>query len=253
MSIIQNCHDRRHFLKKSTLAALGTSVAMNTATVHAQKKSNRPYVTGRIDKKLIGCYCSADEILNQPKYMDALQKQLGVNAVICRSSIKMPQWLKNMNPFKENIWMGMSPAKDDNDSELVKAIESVHNRGMDFWLYYSGIHYGARSRELCAETFEGIPFSELPHVRYAYCQDPALTAVCVNKPPVVDWHRAVYQYGAKNYDVDAIKVTHFRYANPAFFGNLFGCACEYCQEQAYSMGYDFPAMKKSMSKPSRKP
>ncbi|MBN1290503.1 MAG: hypothetical protein JXB48_01590 [Candidatus Latescibacteria bacterium] len=245
MPTINSQDNRRDFLKKSSLAAIGTSIAMKTGYIHAQNKSGRPYVTGRKDIKLVGCYCSTDEILNQPKYMDALQTQLGVNAVICRSAIKMPEWLKNLNPFNNSIWMGISPAKNDDDSELVKAIDEVHSRGMDFWLYYSGIHYGARSRELCAETFEGIPFSEIPHARYAYCQDPALTAVCVNKPSVVEWHRAVYQYGAKNYDVDAVKVTHFRYANPAFFGNLFGCACEYCQEKAYSLGYDFHAMKKA--------
>ena len=245
MSTIMKLQDRRDFLKTSALASIASSTVLRSGDSHAQKKPDRPFVTGRKGKKLVGCYCSVDEILNQPKYMDALRKQLGVNVIICRSGIKMPQWLKNMNPFKDNVWMGISPAKDDDDSPLVKAIDEVHNRGMDFWLYYSGIHYGTKSRDLCAETFEGIPFSELPHIRYAYCQDPALTAVCVNKPSVVAWHRAVYQYGAKNYDVDAIKVTHFRYANPAFFGNLFGCACEYCREAASRMGYDFPAMKKA--------
>ncbi|MFC1607870.1 hypothetical protein ACFL47_07855, partial [Candidatus Latescibacterota bacterium] len=216
-----------------------------TGNAHAQNNQGRPFVTGRKDKKLVGCYCSTKEILDEPKYMDALQKELGVNVVICRSGIKMPQWLKDMSPFKNNVWMGMSPAKDDDDSPLLNAINEVHRRGMDFWLYYSGIHYGTKSRELCAETFEGIPFSEIPHTKYAYCHHPNLTAVCVNKPSVVEWHRTVYQYGAKNYDIDAIKVTHFRYANPAFFANLFGCACEHCREVAFKMGYDFPAMEKS--------
>ena len=245
MSIIDDSHDRRDFLKTSAMASIGAAAALGSQAAHAQSKSERPFVTGRKGKKLVGCYCSVKEILEQPKYMDALQNKLGVNVVICRSSIKMPQWLKDLNPFTNNTWMGMSPAKDDDDSPLVKSINEVHRRSMDFWLYYSGIHYGTKSRSLCAETFDGIPFSELPHTKYAYCHDPALTAVCVNKPSVVAWHRAVYQYGAKNYDVDAIKVTHFRYANPAFFANIFGCACKDCREVASRMGYDFPAMKKA--------
>ena len=244
MSSDQETSSRRAFLKTSTLAALGATSALSAHKVQAAHSAvKHPQIIGVKGKKLVGCYASTKEILEEPKYMDALQEQLDVNTIICHTGIKMPQWLKDMNPLKGNGWMGMSPAKDDDDSQLVSAIEEIHKRGMDFWLYYTGHHYGQLYRPVCAETFEGVPFSELPQIPYALCQ--SLITVCFNKPSVADWNHTAYTYGAQNYDVDAVYVTHFRYANPSFFTNLFGCACEHCQDVAASMGYDFPAMKKA--------
>jgi len=230
---------RRSFLKTGA-AAVSASLPLGTLSQAVEKRTT---VLDTKGKKLVGCYCSPKEILEEPKYMDALQKRLGVNVIICRAGIAMPQWLKDMNPLEGNGWMGAMPAKDDDDSELVKAIDEVHRRGMDFWLYHTGHHYGQLHRPVCAETFEGVPFSELPPVKYSLCQK--LITVCFNKPAVANWDVAAYTYGARNYDVDGCYVTHFRYANPSFFTNLFGCACEDCQQLAADMGYDFAAMKKA--------
>jgi hypothetical protein len=187
---------------------------------------------------------STTELLNEPKYMDALQKQLGVNAVIVSPpAIKMPDWLKEMNPLRGKGWMGTSPVKDDNDADLVKAIDEAHRRGLDVWLYYTGHHYGQLYRPVCAETFDGVPFSELPPTKYSLCRE--LITVCFHKPEVAKWDLTAYTYGARAYDVDAIYVTHFRYANPSFFNNIFGCACESCRELAAEMGYDFPSMERA--------
>ncbi|MFA6472420.1 MAG: twin-arginine translocation signal domain-containing protein [Candidatus Latescibacterota bacterium] len=236
--------NRRDFLKTSAMAALGASALSATNGLAAVQSSNRPFVTGVKGKKLVGCYVSIDEILKEPKYLDALQQKLGVNTVINHfTGIKMPQSLKAMNPLQGKGWMGMMPANNDDDSNLVKAIEEVHRRGMDFWMYYTGHHYGQLYRPVCAETFEGVPFNELPPIPYALCQ--GLITVCFNKPSVVNWDLKAYTYGAQAYDVDAIYVTHYRYANPAFFTNLFGCACPDCQKLAGNMGYNFPAMKKA--------
>ena len=125
---------RRAFLKTSAMAALGASAAASGQTRAAQAAGNRPFVTGVKGKKLVGCYASAKEILEEPKYMDALQEQLGVNAIICRTGLNMPQWLKDMNPLKGNGWMGASPAKDDDDSQLVKAIGIFKECGADGWV-----------------------------------------------------------------------------------------------------------------------
>ncbi len=234
--------NRRNFIKTSALAALGTS-ALGAGVASAQA-SGRPFVTGVKGKKLVGCYVSVNELNNEPKYIDALQKQLGVNAVIVSpAAIKMPDWLKEMNPLKGNGWMGTTPIRDDDDSQLVNAIDEAHRRGMDVWLYYTGHHYGQLYRPACSETFDGIPFSELPPTKYSLCRD--LITVCFHKPEVVDWNQAAYTYGARAYDVDAIYVTHFRYANPSFFNNIFGCACESCRRLAGEMGYNFTAMERA--------
>jgi hypothetical protein len=231
-------------MKTTALAALGASAAFGAKTARAAQSSGRPFATGVKGKKLVGTYVSTAEILNEPKYMDALQKVLGVNALIVSPpEIKMPDCLKEMNPLKGKGWMGTSPVKDDDDSQLVKAIDEAHKRGLDVWLYYTGHHYGQLYRPVCAETFEGVPFYELPPIPYALCQ--SLITVCFNKPEVAEWDVAAYTYGARAYDVDAIYVTHFRYANPAFFTNLFGCACPDCRKLAAEMGYDFPAMERA--------
>jgi len=236
-------HSRRDFIKTGMLGAAGASSMLRPRLSDAQTPDRRSTVLRSPGKKLVGCYCSPREILNEPKYMDALQERLGVNVVIARSGIAMPDWLKEKNPLGGKGWMGASPAKDDDDSELTKAIEEVHRRGMDFWLYYTGHHYGQLHRPVCAETFEGIPFSELPPTPYSLCQK--LITVCFNKPAVAEWDLEAYTFGARNYDVDGIYVTHFRYANPSFFANLFGCACGDCRDLAADLGYDFPAMKKA--------
>ncbi len=235
---------RRSFMKSASMAALGASALAGSIPSVAKAQTGRPFVTGVRGKKLVCCYVSASEMLNEPKYIDALQKQLGVNAVIISPpAIKMPDWLKEMNPLKGKGWMGTSPVKDDDDSQLVKGIEEAHRRGLDVWLYYTGHHYGQLYRPACAVTFDGIPFNELPPIKYALCQ--GLVSVCFNKPEVVEWDRTAYTYGARTYDVDAIYVTHFRYANPAFFTNLFGCACEDCRKLAADMGRDFNAMERA--------
>jgi hypothetical protein len=145
---------RRNFIKTSALAALGATLAPSVRTVSAAP-SGRPFVTGVKGKKVVGCYVGVAELLSEPKYIDALQKQLGVNAVIVSPpAIKMPAWLKEMNPLKGKAWMGTSPIKDDDDSQLVKAIDEAHRRGMDAWLYYTGHHYGEFYRPASAVTFD---------------------------------------------------------------------------------------------------
>ena len=69
--------NRREFLAGSTAAAVGTHLTARKAWP-ARSDSQPPFVTGVPGKKLVGCYMySLDDILN-PKYMDALQKKLGV-------------------------------------------------------------------------------------------------------------------------------------------------------------------------------
>ena len=90
----QHKSNRRSFLKSSAMGALGVSSLLNSGISQAQQSSKRPFVTGKKDKKLVGCYASVKEIVDEPKYMDALQEQLGVNAIIMHTGIKMPDWLK---------------------------------------------------------------------------------------------------------------------------------------------------------------
>jgi len=237
--------NRRSFLSKG-LAATAAGVASVTSSAWASRPgaapSNRPFVTEVPGKTIIGCYSSADQILKQPKFIDALQQKLGVNALIVHHPIKMPDWLKEMNPLGANRHMHVSHT--DDDSGLVSAIEETHRRGMDFWLYYSGHHFREESRHIMGETFEGIKFIDLPLIKYALAHSEY--TACFERPAVKEWETAVFGYGAKNYDVDNMYVTHHRYATPSFWSNLFGCACPDCRAAAANLGYDFPGMRDSM-------
>ena len=242
---------RREFMKKTAAAAAAGTLLGAAGSLAARvgaSPSPRPFVTDVPGKKMIGCYSSTDQIVNNPKFIDALQKKLGVNMLICYSNIKMPDWLKSMNPLGAKGMMHSSHV--DDDSQLIKAIDETHRRGMDFWLYFSGHHYGEESRPIMSETFEGIKFIDLPPIKYAYAQTEY--TACFEKPVVRDWEKALYGYAAKTYDVDSMYVTHYRYATPSFWTNLYGCACSDCQNAAGRMGYDFPRMRDSMNKLRRR-
>lgn len=205
---------------------------------------HEPVVTNRWQKTAVGCYVTFDEIVNEPKYMDALQEKIGVNLLVASAPVKYTPEILALDPLKGNGYIGL-PNTDD-DSLLRKGIEEAHRRGMDIWLFYHGMHGAEKHRELCAVDFNNVPFCDLPNIPYAYCQ--VLQTYCPSRPEIREWNRASYTYGATNYDVDAIYVSHFRYANPAFFTNIFGCACPFCQEEAAKKGYNFSAMKKACLK-----
>lgn len=239
---------RRGFLGKTAAAAISGGIAATADSFAARtgaSPSERPFVTGVPGKKLVGCYVSAGDILDSPEYIDALQKKLGVNVLLCSNAIKMPQWLRDMHPLKEQGRMIVSHF--DDDSRLNRAIEETHKRGMDFWLYFSGHHYGTDvHRPYIAETFDGVKFMDLPQIKYALCQ--SLITTCFSKPAIRDWDTAVFSYAAGAYDVDSMYVSHYRYANPSFWTNLFGCACRDCQKEAARQGYDYESMKRAMLK-----
>jgi hypothetical protein len=64
--------------------------------------------------------------------------------------------------------------------------------------------------------------------------------VCPSKEPINAWFEAVYADLARNYDVEAIDITHARYPKFAFVETLFQCACPDCARAAAELGYDLP-------------
>lgn len=234
---------RRIFIKDSAVLSIGAGLAFTNVTSSiAQTQKRSSIVTGKWDKKLVGYYSNPQEILEKPRFMDALQKQLGVNVILMHHPLKYTPEILQLNPLKaEGGFIGNGYAEDD--SKLNKCIEEVHRRGMDFWLYFSGMHGAEKHKKHCAVDFSGVPFSDLAPTPYAICQ--TLIAYCPSRPDIREWNRASYNFGASNYNVDGVYVTHFRYANPSFFGNIFGCACPFCQAEAARKGYNFAAMKKA--------
>ena len=236
---------RRNFLSSGTMAAVaGPFLASKTArgNYRSSRFSRRSNVNKKPGRKIIGCYTSTKTILENPKYIDALQKKLGVNILLSGSAIRMPEWLQAMDPLSGK-WSMFAQHSDD-DSELEKAIEETHKRGMEFWLYFSGHHNSKDERAVMSETFEGVKFADLPQIPYALSQGELTT--CFSKPRVKEYVNQLFGYASQNYDVDNMYVSHTRYATPSFWTNLFGCACSDCRMAASTMGYDFDKMRTSM-------
>ena len=143
---------RREFLAGSVLASAGIELIPGQT---AAERESRSIV--KPTNKLVGCYTSIEDVLHNPQYIDALQKRLGVNTLICGSAIKIPTWLQIMNPAI------VKNTHRDDDSRLLKAIDETHRRGMNFWIYLFANHhyYGEEGRHLMSETFEGINFLDL--------------------------------------------------------------------------------------------
>lgn len=200
---------------------------------------------GQKKRKIVGYYGSFQDLLDHPAYIDALQKELGVNLVLAGGPIRIPQEILDMNPapgLGPNQSVGCSWSEDD--SLMHRGIEEAHRRGMDVLNYMGGTHYGLRAPELCVVDFEGRRLCDVPQTPYSVFEyNPP---VCMARPDVRAWLDAVYGLGAGNYDVEGVYVSHFRYDNPSQWNNLFGCACPYCELEAYRKGYDFERMEGAM-------
>jgi hypothetical protein len=198
--------------------------------------------------KRIGCYTSTGAILENPRFIDALQQKLEVNFLLVGAPVNMPGWLREMSPLESG--QTMFAVHTDDDSELVRAIEETHRRGMKFWLYFSGHHNSKNDRTVMSETFEGVKFADLPQIPYCLSQGELTT--CFEKTRVKEYEKALFGYASKKYPVDSMYVSHTRYATPSFWTNLFGCACSDCRKAAESSGYDFEKMRTSMLNLRRK-
>lgn len=230
--------NRRDMLLTSGAALSGLALSGTSAAASSRR------ITGIPGKKLVGCYLEIEDILDRPAYVDALQKELGINVVCCSPRIRISDRLKRMNPLKNtDTVMHVRGGVTDDDARAHKAIEEIHRRGMDFWIFFHGHHYGEEARHIMAETFEGENFLDLE--RPGYSKDFYKT-VCFTKPEVQDWGPAIVEYTAKNYDCDAMYVSHFRYSNPSFWTNMLGCACSHCRAEAARIGADMDGMKRSV-------
>ncbi|MBN1293515.1 MAG: hypothetical protein JXB48_16870 [Candidatus Latescibacteria bacterium] len=236
---------RREFIKH------GSTAASLSLLGYAQKKaeaatSGRPFITCRKDKKLIGVYCSIDEILDHPEYIDRLQEKLGCNVIILSApGVNYPRDILKLAPFspETNQWIGIGYSQEENKINL--CAEEIHKRNMDIWLIGSG-HYDRGNNDAFSPVdFNGMLLRNQTVPKYAI---ESSTALCFQKQRIINWQVNAYSWICNNHDIDALYLTHHRYNAPSIYSQLWGCTCADCRKAANRLGYDFDRMGKAMIK-----
>ncbi|MFC1509463.1 hypothetical protein ACFL60_07255 [Candidatus Omnitrophota bacterium] len=238
---------RREFIKRGSAAA-GVLTAITDSgidqAVHAQPVKP-PFVTCRTGKKLVGVYCSPDHVMNHPGYLDELQGKLGCNVIIISHGVNYPEDIRKMTPFPgTDQWVGVGYA--ENDDAINKCTEILHSRGIDIWLYGTGHYDRGNDDSLSPVDVNGVIFRHQRDPKYAL--EAGGSALCFQKPPIVQWQVNSYPWVCKNYDIDALYLSHHRYTIPSSYPRLYGCVCSDCRKAAYRLGYDFESMRKAIIK-----
>jgi hypothetical protein len=237
---------RRSFIRRGSAAAAGglyLSSGTGRDCVAKARSSERPFVTCRKGRKLVGVYCSADHVLNYPGYLDELQDTLGCNVIIVSHGVHYPEEIRRLTPFpNEEQWIGVGYA--ENDDAINRCADILHSRGIDMWLYGTGHVDQGNDDRLSLVDFNGMLFRNHPAPDYSL--EGSGSALCFQKPSIMQWQVNAYSWVCGNYDIDALYLSHHRYNMPSSYHRLFGCACEDCQEAAHRLGYDFTGMRNAM-------
>ncbi len=190
----------------------------------------------------IGLYTSAHAILEDPGYLETLQKQLGLNVVIVGFSGELPESVRRLSPFDGTPpspevvrsllcrHLDGQPSTDriestqghvgphvhakGNDAELRQAIERAHAMGLEAWM----LGAGWTSHDFHVVTF------------------------CPSQERVNRWYEAVFCHLASAYGAEALDITHARFPMLSYPRGMFLCTCEHCVRAAEELGYDMARM-----------
>ena len=239
---------RRSFVSRSAAAAGGLilSTGREPPVIAEGESSGPPFVTCRKSKKLVGVYSNPDEVQNHPEYLDALQKKLGCNLIILSAGgVNYPEEIRRLAPYppEANTWIGIPFSEDD--GAINRCAEIVHSRRMDMWIIGSGHYDRGLDDSLSPVDFNGVLLRSHTAPKYAI---EAGTELCFQRPKIVRWQQKAYPWICRNYDIDALYLTHHRYNTPSIYRRLWGCACEDCRRAASRLGYDFDIMRSAMLK-----
>ena len=199
-----------------------------------------------MNNKIVGIYGDANLAATDPSYLDVLQQEIGLNAIIFGGGFNLSPEVRALNPVK-NGKPGVAPGLSlvDDDAYLHKAIDEAHKRGMKVWACISSYWAGAEhAPELMAVDLYGNRMDHYP--RRLYAHEQGTMTFCPSKAATNDWFEAALTEIAVKYDFQGYALTHFRYCHPAFFEQNLSCACPDCQNAAKARGYDFDRMKKAV-------
>jgi len=189
----------------------------------------------------IGIYLDTSTVVNDPAYVDALQRDAGLNLVILMGGYTLSPAATALNPLREE---GHGPgfSWDADGRPLEQAIGILHERGIKAWLLFGCWQIGGEKYpNLVARDMLGKPLTDYPP--FPYCSEQRSLTFCPSNEEINAFYAAAYADAVRQYPLDGIDITHARYTSPAFWPAVFSCACERCQAQAESLGYDFERMR----------
>lgn len=191
--------------------------------------------------RLVGIYLSTRTVVDEPAYVDALQRDIGLNQVILMGGYCLSPAVAATNPLGEP---GKGPgfSWDADGSLLAQAVELLHQRGIKAWLLLGGWQIGAeRYPALVARDMWGHPLTD--YEPFPYCSEQRSLTFCPSDEAINDFYVAAYSDVVRQYPIDGIDVTHARYTSPAFWPAIFSCACDRCGRLAESLGHDWARLK----------
>lgn len=191
--------------------------------------------------RVVGIYLSTQTVIDGPGYLDALQRDAGLNLVILMGGYTLSPAATALNPLPEERY-GPGFGWDADGRPLERAIEMLHERGMRAWLLLGCWQIGGEKYpSLVARDMWGKPLTDYPP--FPYCSEQRSLTFCPSNEEINAFYEAAYADVVRQYPLDGIDITHARYTSPAFWPAIFSCACERCAALAESLGYDFERMR----------
>jgi hypothetical protein len=192
----------------------------------------------------VGIYLTAEIILRNPDYVNALRDRLGLNLVIIGFSGQLSKAMLAMSPFDgvplsdaclhslvgthldgqpvdttefELVRRSVGPSvrTGGDDAGFREAIQRVHDVGLEVWI--GGGSWTERRLMLCP-----------------------------SQEPVNRWYEALNIYWATQYGIEGVNITHARYPMGSFPRGIGSCVCQECTRTAAEMGYDMDEMKAAL-------
>ncbi len=195
----------------------------------------------RSDQRTVGIYLNTRTVLQDPGYVDALQRDAGLNLVILSGGYTLTPEVAAQNPLGVP---GKGPgfSWDADGAPLNRAVEMLHERGIRAWLLLGAWHIGAeRYPDLVARDVWGRRLTD--YKPFPHCSEQRSLTFCPSDEAINQFYEVAYADVVRQYPIDGIDVTHARYTSPAFWPAIFSCACDRCGALAESLGYDWTRLR----------
>jgi len=192
------------------------------------------------NEQKMGLYLGANNIIQNPGYLEALREQIGLNLVIIGFCGEISPEVRALTPYDSlppsdecmrslvcrhidgtpttdcfdsaQHAAGPTIPAEGHDKKMRKAIRSAHDVGLEVWLL--------------GEAWTADGWNDLMY--------------CPSQERINRWYEAVFADIASNYDVEGLDITHVRFPMTSHPRSLFLCSCGSCAQAAVEMGYQPP-------------